>query len=380
MRAALIAFATSTALTASALALAGSPAEGRAVAPSARAAQTASLTVSPGIAQNGSRVASANNAHVVGGATFRPAKPGRLVTLQRKLGATGTWASVTRGREAANGVYRFKAARASGGTPYTYRVVAARTSGLARVVTDEVSSEAWELKFDEPFSGTRLDQNKWSYRNLGIRQGSRLRSQSSTRAVHVSSGALKLEVRRHPTRRNNYLNGTVGTSGKFSYTYGYAAARMKFAKGRGQHGAFWMQPQVQASRYGTPAKTGAEIDVAEFFGKGYSDGGLAHFLYSYPRKGTTTKYGDVFRRASTALAGKSDSWWSRYHVFSVQWTPSGYVFRIDGTETWRSSKAVSKQPEYLILSQLTSDWELKYLDRSTLPTSLKVDWVRVWQR
>ena len=56
------------------------------------------------------------------------------------------------------------------------------------------------------------------------------------------------------------------------------------------------------------------------------------------------------------------------------------MFRIDGTETWRSSKAVSKQPEYLILSQLTSDWELKYLDRSTLPTSLKVDWVRVWQR
>ena len=380
MRAALIAFATSTALTASTLALVGSPAEGRAVAPAARAVQSASLTVSPGIAQNGSRVASANSALVVGAATFRPAKAGRLVTVQRRLGASGTWTTVTKGREAANGVYRFKAARASGGTPYTYRVVAARTSGLARVVTDEVSSEAWELQFDEPFSGTRLDQNKWSYRNLGIRQGSRLRSQSSTRAVHVSSGALKLEVRRHPTRRNNYLNGTIGTSGKFSYTYGYAAARMKFAKGRGQHGAFWMQPQVQASRYGTPAKTGAEIDVAEFFGKGYSDGGLAHFLYSYPRKGTTTKHGDVFRRASTALAGKSDTWWSRYHVFSVQWTPSGYVFRIDGTETWRSSKAVSKQPEYLILSQLTSDWELKYLDRSTLPTSLKVDWVRVWQR
>ena len=132
--------------------------------------------------------------------------------------------------------------------------------------------------------------------------------------------------------RNNYLNGTISTSGKFSYTYGYAAARIKFAKGRGQHGGFWMQPQVQASRYGSPARTGAEIDIAEFFGKGYSNGGLAHFLYTYPRKGKTTKYGDVFRRASTALAGKSDSWWSRYHVFSVEWTPTGYVFRIDGTE------------------------------------------------
>jgi beta-glucanase (GH16 family) len=380
VRAALLAFATSTALTASTLALVGSPAEGRAVVPAARAVQKASLTVSPGIAQNGARVASANNALVVGGATFRPARKGRVVTLQRRLGPTGTWASVTRGREAANGVYRFKAARSSHGTPYTYRVVAARASGLARVVTNEVSSEEWTLAFDEPFSGSRLDAKKWSYRNLGVREGSRTRSQSSTRAVHVSSGALKLEVRRHPTRKNNYLNGTISTSGKFSYTYGYAAARIKFAKGRGQHGGFWMQPQVQASRYGSPARTGAEIDIAEFFGKGYSNGGLAHFLYTYPRKGKTTKYGDVFRRASTALAGKSDSWWSRYHVFSVQWTASGYVFRIDGTETWRSSKALSRQPEYVILSQFTSDWELKYLDRKTLPTSMKVDWVRVWQR
>ena len=181
------------------------------------------------------------------------------------------------------------------------------------------------------------------HRHLGIRQGSRLRPQSSTRAVHVSSGALQLQVRRHPTGRI-LLQRPRRHAGNFSYKYGYAAARIKFEKGRGQHGGFWMQPQLRPRDYGSPAQTGAEIDVVEFFGKGYPEGGLAHFLYSYPRKGMTTSTARSSRRAATALAGKSDSWWSRYHVFSVQWTSSGYVFRIDGTDTWRSSKAVSKQP------------------------------------
>jgi len=118
----------------------------------------------------------------------------------------------------------------------------------------------------------------------------------------------------------------------------------------------------------------------EFFGKGYSKGGLAHFLYSYPRRGVTSKYGKVFPNAAQALRGKSDSWWSRYHVFSVDWTSSGYVFRIDGDITWTSSRAVSRVPQYLILSLLTSDWELPQLNRSALPSDMKVDWVRVWQR
>ena len=88
----------------------------------------------------------------------------------------------------------------------------------------------------------------------------------------------------------------------------------------------------------------------------------------------------MLRSASRALSGRTDSWWSRYHVFSVRWTRTGYIFRIDGIETWRHSAHVSRQRQFLILSLLTSDWELPRLDRSTLPTSMKVDWVRAWQR
>jgi len=97
---------------------------------------------------------------------------------------------------------------------------------------------------------------------------------------------------------------------------------------RGQHGAFWMQPQSPAASHGSPARTGTEIDVAEFFGRGAPDGGLGSYVYSYPRPGTTVKRGRVLRSASRALSGRNDSWWSRYHVFSVHWTRTGSGWRI----------------------------------------------------
>ena len=101
-------------------------------------------------------------------------------------------------------------------------------------------------------------------------------------------------------------------------------------------------------------------------------------MYSYPRAGVTNKYGKVFPGAAAALRGRTDSWWSRYHVFSVDWTSSGYLFRIDSDITWRSSRAVSKRPQFLILSLLSSDYELPRFN-GELPEQMEVDWARVWE-
>ncbi len=74
-------------------------------------------------------------------------------------------------------------------------------------------------------------------------------------------------------------------------------------------------------------------------------------------------------------------WSTRYHVFSVEWTPKRYVFRIDGQEIYRTSKGVSGQEQYLILSLLSSDYELSALGGDgKLPQTMDVDWVRTWER
>ncbi|MGI8901902.1 MAG: hypothetical protein ACR2HA_13445, partial [Nocardioides sp.] len=75
-----------------------------------------------------------------------------------------------------------------------------------------------------------------------------------------------------------------------------------------------------------------------------------------------------------------DDWWKSYHVFSVEWTPRSYIFRVDGREHWRTRAGVSGVDEFLILSLLTSDYEIPRLDRSRLPSKMNVDWVRVWQK
>ena len=80
------------------------------------------------------------------------------------------------------------------------------------------------------------------------------------------------------------------------------------------------------------------------------------------------------------LKKRSETWSSSYHVFSVEWTPAAYVFRVDGREFWRETEIVSQSPEYLLLSMLTSDYELEKLTSRTMGQRARVDWVRVWAR
>ena len=62
-----------------------------------------------------------------------------------------------------------------------------------------------------------------------------------------------------------------------------------------------------------------------------------------------------------------------FHVYSVEWSPKGCIFRMDGRETYRIAEGVSQVPQYFILSLLTADWEPRV---STAASCLTV---RVWQ-
>ena len=69
-----------------------------------------------------------------------------------------------------------------------------------------------------------------------------------------------------------------------------------------------------------------------------------------------------------------------FHTYTVDWTPSSYTFYIDGKVTMRVSSGISKQPVFLILSLLSSDYELPALKNAKLPVTMQVDWVKVWKR
>ena len=66
------------------------------------------------------------------------------------------------------------------------------------------------------------------------------------------------------------------------------------------------------------------------------------------------------------------------HMVTVEWTPDAYIFRVDGREYYREAQAVSQSQQYLVLTALTSDYELAQLTPDELAQTAQVDWVRVF--
>ena len=350
----------------------------------ARKAQSARLTVLPKIAQKGKGVAKADRARAVGEVKVTPATEDRKVVVQRSSDAGGTWSTFgTTKKTNAKGIVYFTPAATTAGTTWTYRAKVAKQKSLPAFTTSQ-EADHWSMIFEDQFAGSSLDKAIWSTRGDFYDKGSKRKcAKASPKMAQVGSGALTLKVKKDPARRgdvckwrspggkvkkfNYYLNGHIGTDASFTFRYGVAAARVKFQKPQGMHGSFWMNTSGEPE-----GRHAVEIDTVEHFGKGYQDGGLAQFLHYKGRK-----IGGLQKAANDVLVG-SDNWFKKYHVFSVVWTPAGYSFRIDGHETFRTTKARSDKQVIAILSLLSSDWELDKMSK-TGKGSMKVDWFRVWQ-
>jgi beta-glucanase (GH16 family) len=179
--------------------------------------------------------------------------------------------------------------------------------------------------------------------------------------------------------------GMVGTQGKFECKYGFFESRIKFQKLQGHHGAFWLQSPTYGKVPDDPGQSGAEIDIVEFYGTGRPDGGVQTSVHwnPYPKTSKSTTAVDlapilgVKRTGKTAKAKEiSDD----FHVFALEWTEKEYRFFIDGLEVFRTSEGLSHRSEYIVLSLISSDWEVARLDRKKLPDSMMVDYVHVYAK
>ena len=326
---------------------------------------------------------------------YSPNKEGKKVLLQRQSGTS--WVTADKGEIDAKGTVIFGVA----GTPgVVYRV-----DGPGAASTP-VSTDSWgtAADFSDDFTGSSLNLAQWQHRQQFYEPASkRTCSKGDPKAVKVGRGTAQLSVLADKTKKslckppkpNNpkkifgkfkwRLNANIGTQSTHSIKYGVVAARIKFQPLQGQHASLWMQP-VYLNGTPNPAVAGSEIDIIEWFGKDTPGGGLTSFIYApTPSEPTGKKYAlggnnGFVKNPEQYLTNEKDDWYKRYHVFSVEWSPSGYIFRIDGQETGRINKGVSGVPEYPILSLLSSDYELKKIgDEKNLPQTMSVDWIRTYQ-
>lgn len=302
-----------------------------------------------------------------GVATYRPARPGVTVTLQRLV--NGKWTRVGSARQDTAGNARFNLVVGS----FAYRAVSVSSLGVASKVTSSVTPTQFPNTFDENFSNAAVSAQRWATRTQ-LPQGARQCAQTDDALKSYANGVATLRAVKQSTNPKGtracpygfWHNGMIGTGGApqpYTNTYGIYAARVKFQKNPGSHGSFWLQAM---------GANGAEIDTAEYFGDGRSDGGLSSFVHTAAKSS-----GGVLRSVKTILgAGQTPS--NGWHVYSVQWSLSGYTFRVDGVTTFTTNKPlVSKSSSEMVLSLLTSDYELRYMKSSS--TSMLVDWVRAWK-
>jgi beta-glucanase (GH16 family) len=279
------------------------------------------------------------------------------------------------------------------GRPAVYRVVALRWRGMPAVRSVPAADRWGTPDFVDEFDGTSLS-SAWQHRIQFYNPwGGRACSKGDPDAVSVDGGTLLLSSMPDPDAQGTCLvedengrpvghfpyrlNGHVSTQHSADFLYGVAAARMRFPKSLGQHAAFWLQPRGLLDTGTTP--WGAEVDVVEFYGTRAGRDVMASAVHAPMPDGSKRQIGGMIPQPDRFLATRSDSWWGRYHVFSVEWTPTEYVFRIAGHEVWRTDQGVSHVPEFLILSMLSSDFELPDVGGDPSPRTAEVDWVAFWR-
>jgi beta-glucanase (GH16 family) len=346
--------------------------------PSYETSDSVKAQVLPQLAANGEDVEAADDAAWVVDAKIADVDEGTAVTLVAK--DDDGWTEVDEQETDGKG----RVALTSTASGDLHVVVGDGDDAIgAEVSTDD----APEATFTDDFDEDTVDGEgaTWVTRDQGY-AGVRTCSKASAKAAKVTDGVLRLSVTEDPDREGDQcqlpgkrkkfpyrLNGHVGTEFTYSFTHGFAAARIKTQAARGQHAAFWMQP-VAGQLPGGPKKGGAEIDVIEYFGDDHPEGGLTSFTYFLDKDGKKQTVGGWLPNADEL----GDDWAEQYHVFSIEWTPKEYVFRIDDKVTQRLKGVSSGRPEFLILSLLSSDYELPRFD-GKLPQTMEVDWARVWE-
>jgi hypothetical protein len=331
----------------------------------------------------------------------------RPVSLQRLV--DGAWEQVTKKKMDAKGRVTFSAGTYQSNS--IYRAVELRYKIKKKWASLRATKTAgWQLTFEDLFGDTEVDGAKWSLREWA-NKGPRYCSRTSSQMYEVTDGSLvasvaymadkglaaeyhanALKVQKQgcwwgwensPTGYGVYDTAMITTEGHYVVNTakpGGVAARLRYPDAQGMHGAVWLK---------SPGK--GEIDITEGFGYGL---GISNYIHT-PSKKTLNATGPASHKLGAYVIPKQTkmrSWWAKYHTYSIDWTSTGFTFRVDGKITQKVKIKPGNVDYSLIVSLLVSDWEanrithpimrkgFKDVTPSKLPVRMDVDWVKVWTK
>ncbi|WP_042381175.1 glycoside hydrolase family 16 protein [Streptacidiphilus melanogenes] len=234
----------------------------------------------------------------------------------------------------------------------------------------------WHLAFSDEFQGSSLDTSRWTTcydwnQNGCTNEANHELEWYQPGQATVADGSLTLTAGRKTVKGTDghtypWTSGMVSTgrsnwyaTPRFTLTYGYVEASIRFPAEPGMFPAFWMMPQT---RFVPP-----EIDIAEQFGDARTVRMTLH--YPGPNQTDLAQYTQFGPRDFT----------SGFHTYAVDWEPSSLTWYIDGVQRFRitNPKVIPDTPMEVLLTLAVGYPQAPPADVDS--GQMVVNWVRVWQ-
>ena len=239
------------------------------------------------------------------------------------------------------------------------------------LATVEQSSTSLPVR-NPGFEGGRPDPTRWEVSDGAWSHNGELQYYSPD-AVRIEDGRMLITADQRRIGDRKFASAHLTTQGRLQQTYGKWEIRAKLPGSQGMWPAIWLLPE--------DGSWPPEIDIIELVGKepnrvhhSFHWGPLRDGLLPWDLNQTSTDHHDAEDYAST------------WHDFTVEWTPKGITWFVDGEETHRFGK-VSKQrekipskPMYLILNlAIGGFWPGPPGDATQWPSTMEIDSVRIYR-
>ena len=247
-------------------------------------------------------------------------------------------------------------------------------------------SSDWQLVFEDQFTGTQLDTTKWS---IGHENQTWHGGYNTADALTFDGNNMTIDTWTGNGRHNTAVvqgGSNEGGPNLSLATYGFVEARMKFEDEEGMRSSWWLYtPDISSQDsepLGDPAAAGTEVDMIEHF--------FSTTDATRKDRFASTLHWDGYQGGHQWVQTPEYNWagtgrpslQGNFHNYSVEWTPTEYIFRIDDIETGRLNRAVSHRSLFPILSTELVDMPagVDYGAKGAARSRVTVDYVRVWQK
>lgn len=255
-------------------------------------------------------------------------------------------------------------------------------NSLKQDISKEKLDPKYKLVWSDEFDYTGLpDATKWSFDVDGNASGwgnneAQFYTKDRLQNAEVKDGNLIITAIREDFQGKKYTSARLRTAAKGDWLYGRIEIRAKLPNGRGMWPAIWMLPTDW--KYGGWPASG-EIDIMENVG---------YDPFVIVASAHTKTYNHVKGTQKNAKITVSDCY-QDFHEYSLEWDADEYrifvdsqlyfTYKNDGTgfESW----PFDKRFHLLLNLAVGGNWGgQKGIDDTIFPRTMRVDYVRVYQK